>query len=156
MHKVGLSRLADLMVMGFFQRKSEYTKVSYRYLKNFYQKEWQKNFDYLESWKIEFHCRHQNYISFQSACSTEFKTDRVENRLYSSRETLSQKSNISKKWRFFENFFMQISIYQFCIVIFKRLKCWFLKKIIETNLPNCIFISFKNTIPQFLNLIWCL
>ena len=32
-----------------------------------------KNFDQSESWKIEFHCRHQHYIPFKSACSTEFK-----------------------------------------------------------------------------------
>ena len=33
-----------------------------------------KNFDQSESWKIEFHCRHQNYILFERACSTELKT----------------------------------------------------------------------------------
>ena len=46
---VGWSRLAGLMVMGFFQQKSEYTKVSYWYL---------KNFDQSDSWKIDFHCRY--------------------------------------------------------------------------------------------------
>ena len=33
-----------------------------------------KKFDQSESWKIEFPCRHQNYIPFESACSTDFKT----------------------------------------------------------------------------------
>ena len=56
-----------------------------------------KNFDQSDSWKIIFHCRHLNiYISFESACSTDFKTGlslkivyevlekfRVENRKFS-------------------------------------------------------------------------
>ena len=67
------TRLAGLMVMGFFQQKSEFTKVSYRSLKKF-EKKMPKKFDQSESWKIEFHCRHQHYIPFKSACSTEFKT----------------------------------------------------------------------------------
>ena len=32
------TRLAGLMVMGFFQQKSEFTKVSYRSLKKFEKK----------------------------------------------------------------------------------------------------------------------
>ena len=73
MSKIGWSKLACLMVMEFFQQKSEYTKVSYRYLKNFEQKKMPKNFDQSESWKIKFH-RHQKYVPFESTCSIEFKT----------------------------------------------------------------------------------
>ena len=32
-----------------------------------------KNFDQSEAWKIEVHRSHQDYISFESACSSEFK-----------------------------------------------------------------------------------
>ena len=67
------TRLSGLMVMGFFQQKSEFTKVSYRSLKKF-EKKMPKKFDQSESWKIEFHFRHENYIPFEIACSTEFKT----------------------------------------------------------------------------------
>ena len=47
---------------GIFQQKSEYTKVSYRYLKNFEQKKCRKN------------STNQRAGKLICACSTEFKT----------------------------------------------------------------------------------
>ena len=70
-----------------------------------------KNFYQSESWKIEFHCRHQNYVPFESVCSTAFKTDLglkiayvvlekfwVKNRKFRKNDDFMRKKNSHKLW----------------------------------------------------------
>ena len=59
---------------GIFSAKIRIYKSFISVFKKFWAKKIPKNFDQSESWKIKFHFRYQNYILFESACSTEFKT----------------------------------------------------------------------------------